>query len=227
MTRGVFVRSFLGAFVLSSVALGVLGYAASQWFVEQPKERFLTPYMEMTMAEGWKCQWEGTEGVCRKHMEGKKRDRAAVAIFTAKYRGLIDAFACYEQELRRPRTLEGRDGLQPVQSKLEHLKMRKIGTYTWMDGLVFQSEISNYYTQYLATMTSRIAILVTFSVHHKHLDAHLSDVESMIDKIRIYEHGGTAPYTVGDVGNLCGGTPIVDGYAEALDTAPETDRARP
>ncbi len=227
MTGWSFIKSFVGAFVLCLAGLGAVGFAASQWFVAQPKERFLTPYMEMTMADGWRCQWDGTEGVCQKRLEGQERDRAAIAIFTAKYRGPMDAFACYEQELRRPRTLDGREGSRPVRSTLEHLQMRRIGTYTWMDGLVFQSEIANYFTQYLATMTSRIAILVTFSVHRKHLDAHLSDVESMIDKIRIYEPGGTAPYNVGDAVNQCGGEPIVDGYAKASDEAPGVERAQP
>lgn len=216
ITSFAFVRAFALVFVMTTGAIAALGFAATQWLVAPPQGRFLTPYMEMPLAPGWRCGWEGTEAVCQKHLTATGTaalDRATIAIFTAKYRGPQDTFACYEQHLRTPRTINGRDGDGKLNSEFVHLKMRKIGAYTWLDALLFQSEVPNYYTQYLATHTSRIGILVTFAVHRRYLADRTREIESMIKKLRIYEGGGTAAYVVGDRNNTCNGQQIADGYA--------------
>ncbi|MCH9809073.1 MAG: hypothetical protein K0U74_15210 [Alphaproteobacteria bacterium] len=173
--------------------------------------------MEMTLAPGWQCHWEATDGVCQKYSENKRdMDRSAIAIFTAKYRGPLDTFACYEQHLRTPRILDSKHGVpEGRKSKFKHLKMRRIGEYDWMDGLLFESEIPGFYTQYLGTFTSRIGILVTFAVRREQLESRTEEIEGMIERINIYEGGGTARYTIGESSNRCNGNPISDGYAAA------------
>lgn len=222
MTSFVFFKAFIPAFVATLLSLGAIGYAASAWFVPTPRERFLTPYMEMTLAPGWKCQWAGTEGVCQKRFPDQGgRDRATIAIFTAKYRAPFDTFACYEQHLRTPRTIKSNNPSNPdLRSEFKHIRMRQLGSYTWMDGLLFQSEIPNYFTQYLATLTSRIGILVTFAVHKDHLERRLEEIESMVDRLKIYEGGGTAPYEIGDAANRCFDQPIADGYGDDAGSGP-------
>ena len=228
MTSFVFLKAFIPVFVATVFSLGAIGYTASAWFVPTPRERFLTPYMEMTLAPGWKCQWEGTEGVCQKRFPDQGgRDRATIAIFTAKYRAPFDTFACYEQHLRTPRTIKSNNPSNPdLRSDFRHIRMRQLGSYTWMDGLLFQSEIPNYFTQYLATLTSRIAILVTFAVHRDSLEHRLEEIESMVEQLKIYEGGGTARYEIGNASNRCLDQQVVDGYANASDSAPPTREAQ-
>ncbi len=220
MSNWPFIRAFALTAILTLSALSGLAYAASIWLVAAPKDRFLTPFMELTMADGWRCSWEGSEGVCQKRNAGDgSKDRSSIAIFAAKYRKPgMDSFPCYEQHLRTPIRNSGPDGTA-FASSFQHLQMRTIGEYLWMDTLLLDSELKNYYTQYLATLTSRIGILVTFSVRKEHYKDRLAEIESMIQRLRIYESGGTAPYRLGDPANQCNGQPVIHKYNRPEDAS--------
>jgi hypothetical protein len=49
------------------------------------------------------------------------------------------------------------------------------------------SEIPNYRTLYLGTMTPDVAILVIFSVHRRSVDKYRTAFEGMIASLQVYE----------------------------------------
>ncbi len=50
-------------------------------------------------------------------------------------------------------------------STVEFVKRETIGDKVWVHGRQFESEVPNYYTDYFATVSDQIAILVTFSAY--------------------------------------------------------------
>jgi len=70
-------------------------------------------------------------------------------------------------------------------SQLKGVKTRKISDHDWVDGLHLGSEISTYYTRYLATTKQNVAVLVTFSAHKKVYTKFSNDFFKAILSLRV------------------------------------------
>lgn len=137
---------------LRCLAAGLLGLSLSAW-----ADKFENLYLSFNLPDGWTCQQEGTEFVCRAPNPSNK-NHVAMMIMAAKEAGPDDTLAAYMEHLRKIAPANGATLVKgPVQVKLQ-------GT-VWIDATLLGSEVPNYYTRYMATVKDNIAILYTFSVH--------------------------------------------------------------
>jgi hypothetical protein len=125
---------------------------------------FRNAYIAFEMPDDWNCTLEQTEWVCR---SGKLPDmKEAIIILTAKEVGPTDSFPMYESHLNAPIAANAQPAA--TQSKMIYkAKYVQINNQQWLDGLHLGSEVPNYFTRYMATIKSKIAVLVTFSAHEK------------------------------------------------------------
>lgn len=145
-------------------------------------ELFRNAYISFQLPPNWNCNLEGTEWVCISQYSQKSKE--AIIILTAKEVGPTDTFQAYLGHLKTPRTIPGPNG-KPVQSKVYQVTNRQIANHQWIDGMHLGSEVSSYYTRYLATIKERIAILVTFSAHQAHYTKYSNDFLKAIQSLRV------------------------------------------
>lgn len=145
-------------------------------------ERFHNAYVSFELPANWKCVREHTETVCTSSFD--KQSKEAIIILTAKEVGPTDTFPAYEIHLKAPRSIPGPDGKSQT-SKVLHVRERNISNHKWLDGMHLGSEVTSYYTRYLATIKDRIAILVTFSAHKAHYTKYSKDFIKAVDSLRV------------------------------------------
>jgi len=175
-------------FLILAVPL-VVGHSASA-------KRFRNAYVSFDLPPNWDCKLEGAEWVCENNYSKKQKE--AIIILTAKEVGPSDTLAAYTTQLQTPRILPGKGGA-PVKSKVIHVQQRTIANQMWIDGMHEGSEVSAYFTRYMATIKDRIAILVTFSAHKEHFSKYANDFRQAIESLRVVatkdllngDHGGT------------------------------------
>lgn len=143
---------------------------------------FRNAYVSFELPPNWNCKLEGTEWVCVSRFNEKSRE--AIIILTAKEVGPADTLQAYLAHLKTPRTITGPTG-RPAQSKVIGIKTRTINNHMWVDGMHMGSEVTSYYTRYLATVKQNIAILVTFSAHKAHYTKYSSDFLKAIQSLRV------------------------------------------
>jgi hypothetical protein len=169
------------AFVLTLAALGAAGWLAAQFLAPAaPLPRFITDTFEFNLAPGWGCDLDETEYVCWKG----KPPHEAIAIIALKRRGPQDNLAAYEDHLRTPRT--DQDGTVATIRSVEH---RTLAGYEWIEAIHESSEVRNYITIYLATVTSQVGALATFSFHRNYEQAVRKEMEIMMGSLKIHQQG--------------------------------------
>lgn len=141
---------------------------------------FRNAYVAFELPDTWKCTLEHTEWVCRS--ESEKESKEAIIILTAKEVGPTDSFEAYTQHLNTPQT-GGRGG--GVSRVVYPPKQVKINDQVWIDGLHMGSEVSSYFTRYLATIKDRIAILVTLSAHKDFYSKYSQDFYNAVKTLRV------------------------------------------
>lgn len=176
---GVFIFSLLGVFL----GLTALGIGLAWLMVPEPPEYLRNSYLEMPKPQGWSCSIEVTEWVCR---HGGELSRKGIIIMTAKVRNESDTRALYTQHLLQPRIVATSDGDQ-LESEVIYVRDVLLGNYLWVDGLHYQSEIPNYFTRYMATITSEIGVLVTFSAHKTVYEELKQEFEESISSMAVHQ----------------------------------------
>lgn len=164
--------------------IGCLTFVLAAVLIAAPAsaKRFHNAYVSFDLPPNWKCEREHTETVCTSRFS--KNAKEAMIILTAKEVGPTDTFAVYLSHLKSPKTIVGKDG-RPVQSKVLHVRERNISNHQWIDGMHLGSEVTSYYTRYLATIKDRIAILVTFSAHKEHYTKYSKDFINAVQSLRV------------------------------------------
>lgn len=143
---------------------------------------FSNSYVSFELPPRWDCTSEATEWICRS--EQKTDAQTAIIILTAKEVGPTDSLPQYENYLKSVKSIPGPGG-KPIASQLKGVKIRKINDHDWVDGLHLGSEISTYYTRYLATTKQSVAVLVTFSAHKKVYTKFSNDFFKAILSLRV------------------------------------------
>lgn len=145
-------------------------------------ELFSNSYISFEMPPNWKCNLDGTEYVCVSKYE--KTAKEAIIILTAKEAGPVDSLATYKGHLGQPKSIADAKG-NLVPSKVLHLNERTISNHMWIDSLHMGSEISSYYTRYLATVKDRLGIVITFSAHKDHYTKYSQNFIKAIESLRV------------------------------------------
>ncbi len=144
---------------------------------------FRNAYLAFELPEGWNCNLEATEWLCRN--QEPKSSKEAIIIFTAKEVGPTDSLSIYEQTINIPRTVIDKTGKSVVSTVMMKAKQTKINDQLWVDGMQKGSEIPNYFTRYVATLKEKIAILVTFSAHADYFAKYSTDFFKAIQSLRV------------------------------------------
>ncbi|KQQ35542.1 hypothetical protein ASG19_17805 [Rhizobium sp. Leaf306] len=133
-------------------------------------EQFKNVYMSFELPANWSCVLEETEWVCGDKDQIDKR--SAIIILTAKEVGPMDRLDLYEDHISVPVQLVDKDGNSIGRSsRVEFARQEEINGVTWIHGRQFESEVPDYYTDYFATVDSKIAVLVTFSAREDGFDS--------------------------------------------------------
>ncbi len=143
---------------------------------------FRNAYIAFEMPDEWNCTLEQTEWVCR---SAKLPDmKEAIIILTAKEVGPTDSFPMYESHLNMP--ISANAQATATKSKMVYkAKYVQINNQQWLDGLHLGSEVPNYFTRYMATIKSKIAVLVTFSAHEKYYSKYSTMFHNAIMSMRV------------------------------------------
>ncbi len=185
---------------------------------------FSNSYVSFELPPNWDCNREGTEWLCVSVFE-KSQQKEAIIVLTAKEVGPTDSLDQYTARLKEPRLLPVKSGT-PTPSKVLHVQQRTINNHNWIDGLHMGSEVSTYYTRYLATVKDRIAILVTFSAHRSNFSKYSADFIRAIDSLRVTatrDTLGRGPMVGARTGKESRGGPIPPGMLVSGDNLPLED----
>jgi hypothetical protein len=155
---------------------------------------FTNSYVSFQLPPNWDCKVAGTEWVCRS--ANTDQARQAIIVLTAKEVGPNDNFAYYNQYLKTPKTPKHRDGTVATQSKVQHLNTIQIANHPWVDGLHLGSLLPNFYSRYLVTVKSKIAILITFSAKREFYPQYSKQFFDAINSLKVTAQSG------GDMGNI-------------------------
>lgn len=126
---------------------------------------FKNNYLSFELPANWQCKQEGAEWLCTNVFERKLKE--AIIILTAKEQSPADSLIAYEAHLKGEKLLPDKKG-KFIKSKVINVSRRKVGGQVWVDGMHLGSEVSSFYTRYVATVKNKLAILVTFSAHKEH-----------------------------------------------------------
>lgn len=178
-----FKSAFFLYFTIGLLTLGVTTYLLTLIITNPPREKFLTTAFELTLSDDWHCEKEGGEYVCSPNEIDSKN---AIAILALKYRGSQDTLIAYKEYLQKIKTTTLPNGKQMV-SQVEYVQYSKIANHTWIDALHFNSEVPNYKTRYLATVTTHVGLAVTFTAQKDLFDKYNVQFEEMIDSLVIHQ----------------------------------------
>jgi len=167
---------------LSVLILGALLSTPSQ------AAKFANQFVEFELPGNWVCLLEGTEWVCQNQQDPVKR-KEAVIILAAKIQGDQDTLDQYLSYLKSPKTYSNSLGKQ-VTSQVKYAQNKSITEQPWVDSLHIDSEISGFYTRYLATVKDGIGILVTYSVNKDKYQEYSAMFEDMVKSLKAFRREG-------------------------------------
>lgn len=157
--------------------LAAFGFVHFAWSV--PK---CNNYVCFEVPKNWKCVDEGVHRIC--HNKLRQLAKEAIIIVVAKEKGTQDGVTQYINYLREKKNYKTRKG-KPVTSKVYHSRSNKINNHLWGDGFHLASEIPLYYTRYLGSTKSGLAVLVTYTAHKKLWKKYAADFNKSILSLRL------------------------------------------
>lgn len=125
---------------------------------------------------------EGVHRIC--HNKSPQLAKEAIIIVVAKEVGKQDGVTQYIEYLKKKKSYKTRKG-KPMTSKVYHSKSNKINSHLWADGFHLASEIPVYYTRYLGSTKSGLAVLVTYTAHRKLWKKYANDFNKSILSLRL------------------------------------------
>ncbi len=180
-----FFIAFLTALCLTVGTLAGAGYGVTLLAVAPPRDMFRTGFFEFEVAPGWECDLEGSEYVCQARGEKQK---GAIAIMAMKERKKgMDGLEEYEAHLGKPQQLGGNKEASSLSTIKKAPTRIRLGPNEWVESLHCGSEIKNFCTYYLGTVTSHLGILVTMSYREGDEGKYMTDLSDMMKTVRMYQ----------------------------------------
>jgi len=150
--------------------------------------KFANQFVEFELPSSWVCLLEGTEWVCQNQQDPVKR-KEAIIILAAKIQGDQDTLDQYLGYLKNPKTYSNSQGKQ-ITSQVKYAQNKSISEQPWVDSLHIDSEISGFYTRYLATVKDGIGILVTYSVNKDKYQEYSAMFEELVKSLKAFRREG-------------------------------------
>lgn len=123
-----------------------------------------TTYLSFDEPPGWSCDLAQGVYICQATKE-PERSESLILVFGAPS-SEWDSYENYENYLKKSKTILDEAG-KPVSSKVVYVRKRNINGFDWIDSLQENSELSGFWTRYLATVQKPLAILVTYVVSNQ------------------------------------------------------------
>jgi len=123
-----------------------------------------------------------TEWICRS--SNTQEAKEAIIIFTAKEVGTQDTLTQYEAYLKQPKVAVNKAG-KSIPAKLRKIDRSRIKNHEWVDAMLTGSEIPNFTTRYLATVKSKVAVLITFTAHQRYFTKYSRDFFNAINSLEV------------------------------------------
>ena len=150
--------------------------------------KFANQFVEFELPAGWSCVLEGAEWVCQNQQDPiKKKD--AIIILAAKIQGDQDTLDQYLNYLKNPKTYTTPQG-KSVTSEVRFARNNTIGDQSWVDALHLESEITGFFTRYVATVKDGIGVLVTYSVNKNKYQEYSTIFDEMIKSLKAFRKEG-------------------------------------
>lgn len=175
--------SYLGlSFAITLIGVAAIGGLAWRLLVPPtPLPRFIIGPVEFSLPPGWSCDFADGAYSC----ESGPPPNDATVIFAVKLRGPKDTMRAFEHHLSHPRNTNGLSKLPAeLRSKPHHVWL---ADHDWIEAVEVNSELQNYVTTYLATVTSYVSVLVTFSAYQPHRARFKRDFEIMEKSLIIHQ----------------------------------------
>ncbi len=156
--------------------------------LESNAAKFANQFVEFELPNAWVCLLEGAEWVCQ-NQQDKEKKKEAIIVLAAKIQGDQDTLDQYQAYLKNPKVYTTAQGKQ-VTSEVRYAHNLTIQDKSWVDSLHLESEISGFYTRYLATVTDGIGVLVTYSVNKNKYNDYAPLFEAMVKSLKAFRHEG-------------------------------------
>lgn len=150
--------------------------------------KFANQFVEFELPAGWVCLLEGAEWVCQNQQDATKK-KDAIIVLAAKIQGDQDTLDQYLNYLKNPKTYTTPQG-KNVTSEVRYARNNTIGDQSWVDSLHLESEITGFFTRYLATVKDGIGILVTYSVNKNKYQEYSSMFDEMVKSLKAFRKEG-------------------------------------
>ena len=139
-------------------------------------------YVCFEVPKNWKCVDEGVHRIC--HNKSRQLAKEAIIIVVAKEVGKQDGVTQYIDYLKEKKNYKTKKG-KAMTSKVYHSRSNKINNHLWADGFHLASEIPIYYTRYLGSTKSGLAVLVTYTAHKNLWKKYAADFNKSILSLRL------------------------------------------
>jgi hypothetical protein len=173
------------ALKLSFFAVSILFYSLTN---SAHAAKFANQFVEFEMPTGWVCLLEGAEWVCQNQQDATKK-KDAIIILAAKIQGDQDTLDQYLNYLKNPKSYTTPQG-KNVTSEVRYARNNTIGEQSWVDSLHLESEITGFFTRYLATVKDGIGILVTYSVNKNKYQEYAAMFDEMVKSLKAFRKEG-------------------------------------
>lgn len=173
--------------LISSALMGsALMLAASMAPASAHAARWSNQFIEFELPAQWNCSLEASEWICQSADPARKKE--AIIVIAAKLKGDQDSLDQYLAYLRQPKslTVQGR----ALKSDPKYVKSVSINGHPWADALHLESEIPGFYTRYLATIKTDIAVLLTYSIAKSKYQDYAPDFETLVKTLRVFRKPG-------------------------------------
>lgn len=166
------------------IAIACLFSAAA--FAQQKQllqtKTFKTDFISFNLSNQWDCKMDASEFVCRPIAKDKAKE--AIIIIAAKIPGKEDNLKAYYSYLKEPKKIADFQG-RTIASKMNVIKYKEIKETQWVDSIHLSSELSDFYTRYLATVKSGVAILVTYTVARSRHKLYTAELNRMVQSLEV------------------------------------------
>jgi len=135
----------------------------------------------MTLPAGWDCTVDEPNLVCLDQAQSQQKSSAVVISY--KRKSAEDNLTIYKDQLARPRQIQVDELFK--QSEVRQVSEVLLSETTWASGTHLNSEIEDYITHYLATISGDWAILISLSVHQKNYDMLYPPLQAATKSIRL------------------------------------------
>ncbi len=145
---------------------------------------FKTEFIRFELPTNWSCKQEELDWVCQPDNLAE-RSEAILAVVVKSMNETDDTLPKYEEVLGAPRAMRDLLG-NAYTSKVNYVKQRSIKGHTWVDALLFGSEIPGFYTRNVATTKDKVAGLISYSIAESVYPKYAGMMDTMLESLEIY-----------------------------------------